>query len=407
MAPAPMKAQATPGASPRPPLRALPRSASWRCSSSSTSSSRRTRSTTPSSSRSRPASRASRRRSSRRDRREGRRSRAPRSAPAPSPSTSRTAATASRPRCSSARPSSPSPRRGGGGCSGSSLGFVAIQAPQPRAGRLALLDRRAPARALLLLAHGPVAVGRRALRACCSFSSGPRASSGRAAAAAGAHGAVRRPTERAGATAAPARRPRGRCAWRPASPPGSPSGSPSRRPTSGRSPRRPSVPAPDLREPAPSRRSRRSAARSASTARTFPRPRRGRGCRRRTCTSTSCCWRRSSRSRRIRSSPTRFGRFWLAAARPLGDPRRSRSSSRSSRSTRRGSAPGARRTTGRVARNFWAAGFHFYQIAGRFAAPFALWWGLGRPETRLPRRSNGFRQLAAQPRRPRSRRRYR
>jgi hypothetical protein len=35
---------------------------------------------------------------------------------------------------------------------------------------------------------------------------------------------------------------------------------------------------------------------------------------------------------------------------------------------------------GTVARNFWAAGFHFYQIAGRFAAPFAIWWFLGRPE---------------------------
>jgi hypothetical protein len=32
---------------------------------------------------------------------------------------------------------------------------------------------------------------------------------------------------------------------------------------------------------------------------------------------------------------------------------------------------------GTLARNVWAGGFHFYQIAGRFAAPFALWWGLG------------------------------
>jgi hypothetical protein len=31
---------------------------------------------------------------------------------------------------------------------------------------------------------------------------------------------------------------------------------------------------------------------------------------------------------------------------------------------------------GPVARNLWAGGFHFYQIAGRFAAPFAIWWGL-------------------------------
>jgi hypothetical protein len=48
---------------------------------------------------------------------------------------------------------------------------------------------------------------------------------------------------------------------------------------------------------------------------------------------------------------------------------------------------------GAVARNFWAAGFHFYQIAGRFAAPFAIWWFFGRAEAdatpevaRAPRR---------------------
>ncbi|MGE5279107.1 MAG: hypothetical protein ACM3SU_19095 [Acidobacteriota bacterium] len=35
---------------------------------------------------------------------------------------------------------------------------------------------------------------------------------------------------------------------------------------------------------------------------------------------------------------------------------------------------------GAVARNFWSAGFHFYQIAGRFAAPFAIWWALRRDE---------------------------
>jgi hypothetical protein len=34
---------------------------------------------------------------------------------------------------------------------------------------------------------------------------------------------------------------------------------------------------------------------------------------------------------------------------------------------------------GVAARTFWAGGFHFYQIAGRFAAPFAIWWLL-RPE---------------------------
>jgi len=31
---------------------------------------------------------------------------------------------------------------------------------------------------------------------------------------------------------------------------------------------------------------------------------------------------------------------------------------------------------GPFARNFWAAGYHFYVIAGRFAAPFAIWWPL-------------------------------
>jgi hypothetical protein len=29
---------------------------------------------------------------------------------------------------------------------------------------------------------------------------------------------------------------------------------------------------------------------------------------------------------------------------------------------------------GRLASNFWATGWHFYLIAGRVAAPFALWW---------------------------------
>jgi hypothetical protein len=33
---------------------------------------------------------------------------------------------------------------------------------------------------------------------------------------------------------------------------------------------------------------------------------------------------------------------------------------------------------GRLARNLWAGGFHFYLVAGRFAAPFAIWWLLAR-----------------------------
>ena len=35
---------------------------------------------------------------------------------------------------------------------------------------------------------------------------------------------------------------------------------------------------------------------------------------------------------------------------------------------------------GALARNLWAGGFHFYLIAGRFAAPFVLWWLLARRE---------------------------
>ncbi len=36
-----------------------------------------------------------------------------------------------------------------------------------------------------------------------------------------------------------------------------------------------------------------------------------------------------------------------------------------------------------LARDLWAAAFHFYLIAGRFAAPFALWWGFSHTEDRL------------------------
>jgi hypothetical protein len=35
---------------------------------------------------------------------------------------------------------------------------------------------------------------------------------------------------------------------------------------------------------------------------------------------------------------------------------------------------------GTISRNFWAGGFHFYQIAGRFAAPLAIWWPFARIE---------------------------
>lgn len=54
---------------------------------------------------------------------------------------------------------------------------------------------------------------------------------------------------------------------------------------------------------------------------------------------------------------------------------------------------------GVVARNLWAGGFHFYQIAGRFAAPFAIWWGLGRREP-----AEGDSVSAARPPRRRPRR---
>ena len=73
-------------------------------------------------------------------------------------------------------------------------------------------------------------------------------------------------------------------------------------------------------------------------------------------------------------APKRFGRFWLAAGglfvvhvvalifqiEALY-------------ATRLGAWSEA--NYGTFARNLWAGGFHFYQIAGRFAAPFALWWG--------------------------------
>lgn len=35
-------------------------------------------------------------------------------------------------------------------------------------------------------------------------------------------------------------------------------------------------------------------------------------------------------------------------------------------------------------RHFWAAAFHFYQVAGRFAAPFAIWWPLRRDAEQPP-----------------------
>lgn len=47
---------------------------------------------------------------------------------------------------------------------------------------------------------------------------------------------------------------------------------------------------------------------------------------------------------------------------------------------------------GPVARNFWSGGFHFYQVAGRFAAPFAIWWLLRQEEGTEAREGPGRRR---------------
>jgi hypothetical protein len=48
---------------------------------------------------------------------------------------------------------------------------------------------------------------------------------------------------------------------------------------------------------------------------------------------------------------------------------------------------------GAFARNFWAGGFHFYQVAGRFAAPFAIWWALRKDEGLRTQDSGGRRSV--------------
>ena len=391
--PAPMKAKATAGLRPTARSALLPRPLRRCCSSSSTSSSPRVPSTTPSSC---PFTAGVARVSAVVLNVLGEKVTVdghgdplrPRSR-----STSRTAATASRRRCSSARPSSPSPRPGGGGSSGSSSGFAAIQLHQPRARRLPLLDRRAPPAALLLLAHGPLAVGRRALRRAPL----PPLGVARAADAGrrGRRSAWRRPkaAEPPAGDSAPARRPRRGCAWPRGSRSGSLSGSPSRRPTSARSPPRRSVllrtfesPAVTSPRGAERRDPRRPLRLSAGLAAAGPagggpplQLRAARGALR--------------ARRRARCEPARFGRFWLAAASPLGRPRRSRSSSRSSRSTPRGWGPGARRTTGPSRATSGREGSTSTRSPGRFAAPFALWWALGRPAA-------GGRPRRARPRSP-------
>lgn len=78
-----------------------------------------------------------------------------------------------------------------------------------------------------------------------------------------------------------------------------------------------------------------------------------------------------------------FGRFWIAAALLwLVHVAALVFQVESVYATRMG--PWSQEHYGPVARNVWAAGFHFYQILGRFAAPFVLWWGVGRVGERQP-----------------------
>jgi hypothetical protein len=91
-------------------------------------------------------------------------------------------------------------------------------------------------------------------------------------------------------------------------------------------------------------------------------------------------------------SPRSFGRFWIAAALLFGIHVIALVFEvEGLYATRLGDWSSAH--YGAFARNFWAGGFHFYLVAGRFAAPFVLWWALGRDEESF------------QPLRPRSRRR--
>jgi hypothetical protein len=78
-----------------------------------------------------------------------------------------------------------------------------------------------------------------------------------------------------------------------------------------------------------------------------------------------------------------FGRFWIAAALLwIVHVTALLFQVESVYATRMG--PWSQEHYGTVARNVWAAGFHFYQILGRFAAPFVLWWGVGRVGERQP-----------------------
>jgi hypothetical protein len=76
-------------------------------------------------------------------------------------------------------------------------------------------------------------------------------------------------------------------------------------------------------------------------------------------------------------APKPFGRFWIAAAvLAFVHVAALVFQVEALYATRLG--PWSEAHYGPLARNVWAGGFHFYLIAGRFAAPFALWWALGR-----------------------------
>lgn len=81
--------------------------------------------------------------------------------------------------------------------------------------------------------------------------------------------------------------------------------------------------------------------------------------------------------------PANFGRFWIAAALLWGVHVVALVFEvQSMYATRLG--PWSAEHYGAVARNVWAGGFHFYQIVGRFAAPFVLWWLLSRGGEKQP-----------------------
>jgi len=105
-------------------------------------------------------------------------------------------------------------------------------------------------------------------------------------------------------------------------------------------------------------------------------------------------------------SPRPFGRFWIGAALlALTHIGALVFQVEALYATRLG--PWSEAHYGSFSVNFWAGGFHFYLIAGRFAVPFALWWALRRPGAEESGRRNGGRPRPVQPRRPRSRLRYR